>query len=140
MSGETPVSWRVFAENPLFSMLRLISSYQLSHDGHISGLDDFFHLAKSGDLPSVSWLEPNYGILNNNHENDHPPTNIGHAQNLVARIYNSLLNGGNSLWGRTLFILTYDEHGGLYDHVPPQPAKDDLGARMPSTGSVFQHS
>jgi len=48
---------------------------------------------------------------------DHPPLDIEHGQELVGRIYNALRGGPKR--GRTLFILTYDEHGGFFDHVFP---------------------
>ena len=48
---------------------------------------------------------------------DHPPTDIQHGQDMIACIYNSLVSSPQ--WGTTLFIITYDEHGGFYDHVGP---------------------
>jgi phospholipase C len=42
------------------------------------------------------------------------------GERLIARCYDALRNGPG--WDRTLFIITYDEHGGLYDHVPPPAA------------------
>lgn len=129
-----PVSWRCFADNPLFSMLRLIKKYRFAHDGRIADLDSFFHLAAQGELPSVTWLEPDYGIVGNDEDDDHPPTHIHHAQRLVGRIYNTLLGAANEAWDRTLFIVTYDEHGGLYDHVTPPPAVDDPTSRVGTYG------
>lgn len=135
LTAATPsVSWQCFADNPLFSMLRLIKKYRFSHDGHIADLDSFFHLASQGELPSVSWLEPDYGIVGNDEDDDHPPTHIHHAQRLVGRIYNTLIGAAKEAWSRTLFILTYDEHGGLYDHVTPPPSVDDPGSSVGTYG------
>ena len=56
----------------------------------------------------------------------HPPHNVLFGERLIARVYDALRNGPG--WEQTLFIITYDEHGGIYDHVPPPPATspDDL--------------
>jgi len=126
-------TWNVFAANPLFSMLRLFDKYQLT-SGFISDLDDFEKRCGEGRLPQVSWVEPQYGIFSNHENDDHPPIHIGHAQNFVARIYNNLFSQGNSAWDRTLFIVTYDEHGGIFDHVTPPKVVDDLGSAMPTLG------
>src|SRR6185436_18719090 len=65
---------------------------------------------------------------------DHPPSHVTGGQALVARIYRALANGPK--WGRTMFVITYDEHGGFYDHVKPGPAEDDFiphyGVRVPA--------
>src|SRR6185437_2502285 len=94
----------------------------------------FFHLASQGELPSVSWLEPDYGIVGNDEDDDHPPTHIHQAQRLVGRIYNTLIGAAKEAWSRTLFILTYDEHGGLYDHVTPPRSVDDPGSSVGTYG------
>jgi len=54
----------------------------------------------------------------------------------VQQIYNALLK--SRAWDRTLFVVTYDEHGGFYDHVQPPQAEDDwphlrsYGVRVPA--------
>jgi phospholipase C len=49
-----------------------------------------------------------------------PPHNVAFGERLIARCYDALRNGAG--WEQTLFIVTYDEHGGLYDHVAPPAA------------------
>ncbi len=56
---------------------------------------------------------------------DHPDDDIAHGERLMAAIYNALLKADPRL-ERTLFIVTYDEHGGFYDHVVP-PGWDGAG-------------
>jgi phospholipase C len=76
-----------------------------------------------GDLPSYSFIEPRYFVSTFRAKvpNDqHPPTNIIHAEQLIADTYNALRAGPN--WDKTLLIIVYDEHGGTYDHVPPPAA------------------
>lgn len=92
-------------------------------------LDDFLGDAADGTLPAVSWIDPNFvdvgpggtdcrriGFTRTAND-DHPPTDIAHGQALVASLLFALINSPN--WARTLFVLTYDEHGGFHDHVTP---------------------
>ncbi len=59
-----------------------------------------------------------------------------HAQELALEVFNALLNSPQ--WNQTLFVITYDEHGGFYDHVAPPAAADDrpdfrhYGVRVPA--------
>jgi hypothetical protein len=78
-------------------------------------------------------LEPLYG-----RNDDHPPTHPVAGQVLVQSIYNALARSPQ--WERTLFIVTYDEHGGFFDHVSPPLTEDafaadgfdQMGFRVPS--------
>src|SRR5690606_11201432 len=86
---------------------------------------------EAGDLPNFAIIDP--GFTSND---DHPSHNIQLGQILIGAIYKALSTG--PAWNKTLFIITYDEHGGFYDHVPP-PETDDpepefkqLGFRVPS--------
>jgi phospholipase C len=87
--------------------------------------EDFFSAAKSGALPAVAWIDPNFvdigGAAGSN--DDHPPSDVRAGQELVLRVFNALSRGPK--WDRTLVVITYDEHGGFFDHVPPPEAEDD---------------
>jgi phospholipase C len=51
-------------------------------------------------------------------ENDeHPPTDIQRGQAYVAQVINAVRNG--PFWKDSIIFITYDEHGGFYDHVAP---------------------
>lgn len=104
----------------------------------ISRIERFYEMVQKGELPDVSWIDPDFGEFGR-HNDDHPPVDVRDGQRLVGEIYNALLKGGNDLWTRVLFIVTYDEHGGFYDHVKPPEANDDrpdifprLGLRVPA--------
>eukprot|EP01088_Endostelium_zonatum_P017720 TRINITY_DN536_c0_g1_i1.p1 TRINITY_DN536_c0_g1~~TRINITY_DN536_c0_g1_i1.p1 ORF type:complete len:540 (+),score=150.31 TRINITY_DN536_c0_g1_i1:60-1622(+) len=91
-------------------------------------MSSFYDDAASGDLPSYSFLEPRwFNFWSWNASDQHPPHSVQEGEFLLASIYNAVRNGPK--WNKTLFIITYDEHGGFYDHVtPPQhniPAPDD---------------
>ena len=87
--------------------------------------DDFFSAAQAGTLPNVAWIDPNFvdvgGPVGSN--DDHPPSDVRAGQELVLRVFNALVRG--PAWERTLLIVTYDEHGGFFDHVSPPAAADD---------------
>ena len=48
----------------------------------------------------------------------HPPTWVGPGEDFVNKVYEALIANTNA-WARTLLIITFDEHGGTYDHVDP---------------------
>jgi phospholipase C len=87
-------------------------------------LDDFFSAARAGTLPNVAWIDPNFvdvgGAVGSN--DDHPPSDVRGGQELVLRIFNALAR--SPAWERTLLVITYDEHGGFFDHVEPPEADD----------------
>jgi phospholipase C len=70
-------------------------------------------------MPSVVFIEPEYTDGPHADPNDdHPPTGIAHGQLLLASIYSTLISNPTR-WAKTMMIVTYDEHGGFFDHVPP---------------------
>lgn len=83
-----------------------------------ANINEFFDAAKNGKLPAFSIIDPDYAA-----SDDHPSHNILRGQAFVASVYKALSEGPG--WNKTLFIITYDEHGGFFDHVPPPKAVDD---------------
>src|SRR5204863_1421622 len=86
----------------------------------------FLDHAKAGDLPAVSWIDPNFvdfGLSKTFANDDHPPSDVRAGQRLVLTLYNALRS--SPAWDRTLLVVTYDEHGGFFDHVPPVQVEDD---------------
>jgi phospholipase C len=80
-------------------------------------------------LPQVAFVDPNFGVLNPAAENDeHPPTDIQRGQAFVSQVINAVRNGPN--WKDSIVFLTYDEHGGSFDHVKP-PHAPQGGAATP---------
>jgi len=123
----------------------------------------FFKDAERGTLPHVSWVDPNFMDVGEMRDNvfgwdpakdtegyfpshlydldkandDHPPVDCAHGQSFVLAVFNALLKSPQ--WDKTMMIVTYDEHGGFHDHVPPpenkvpeSPAFNSLGARVPA--------
>ena len=65
---------------------------------------------------------------------DHCPTGITGGQKFLAEIYHTLISN-RELWNSTMLIMTYDEHGGFFDHVlPPQVPAHAGGVNFVTTG------
>jgi phospholipase C len=75
---------------------------------------DFQSAAAAGTLPSFSFLEPSWESTGNS---QHPNYDVALGEQLIHDVYEALRSGPG--WDQTLFVLTYDEHGGCYDHVAP---------------------
>jgi phospholipase C len=89
----------------------------------------FLAQAAAGTLPQVSFVDPNFGLGGVTFENDeHPPTDIQRGQAYVSTVVNAIRNGPN--WQDSVIFITYDEHGGSYDHVAPPRARQG-GQRNP---------
>jgi phospholipase C len=74
----------------------------------------------------VSWLIPSY----TNQLDEHPPADVSVGMNLQKQMITALRR--SRLWPHSAFLLTYDEHGGFFDHVaPPQVDAYGLGVRVP---------
>ncbi|EAZ82963.1 alkaline phosphatase family protein [Algoriphagus machipongonensis] len=134
--NRTDLSWGIFGNNLMstsekkkeedklgefgkdyFSLTRLCMTglHDPKFDSNFDSLDSFFQKCQKGTIPSYSFLEPTYGGEGQNDQ--HPPTDIRTGEKLIADVYNAVKN--SKVFENTLLIVTYDEHGGCYDHVPP---------------------
>ena len=82
--------------------------------------------AQAGKLPALSWLTPP------TIDTDHPPDSACVGENWTVQQINAIMQGPATQWNSTVIILTWDDWGGFYDHVPP-PYRDQfgLGLRVP---------
>lgn len=114
----------------------------LSNQASIFGTyDQFLADCQSGNLPDYCFIEPNY----TDHEGDgggellasdqHPDHDVQSGELFIATVYNAIQQNPD-LWKSTALLVVYDEHGGIFDHVPPPacipdgfiaPASDTLG-------------
>jgi phospholipase C len=95
----------------------------------IVGGDCFLDDATKGELRDVSWIDPNFidlSVFDPNSDDDHPPSDIKAGQALVLDLYEALVTSPD--WLDTLLVIVYDEHGGFYDHVAPDPVDDGSGS------------
>jgi phospholipase C len=106
--------------------------------------DQFLADCKTGQLPDYAFLEPNYSDHEENGipviaSDQHPDHDVREGERLIARVYNAIKSNAQ-LWGSTALLVTYDEHGGTYDHVPPPPCMPDGFVAQPAdtkTGKPF---
>ena len=103
-------------------------------------MDDFFEDIKNSALPDYSFIEPQYDTGNNYLDGNsmHPLNDIRKGEDLVKHVYEALRN--SEYWAETLFIITFDEHGGFYDHQPPPgtvPTGDDSRYANPNYSFAF---
>ncbi len=83
-------------------------------------LPQFFAHLDAGTLPRVTYVDPFWTLDNPDATDEHPPANPQRGQAFVRDIVTRVM--ASSIWPRTAIILTWDEHGGFYDHVPPPEA------------------
>ena len=88
-----------------------ISTAAASHFGQFTA---FQAAAAAGTLPPYTFLEPSWGPSGNS---QHPNYDVALGEQLIHDVYEALRTGPG--WPGTLLVITYDEHGGCYDHVPP---------------------
>jgi phospholipase C len=83
-------------------------------DSRFGLFSDFQAAAAAGKLSAFTFLEPSWGSKGNS---QHPNYDVALGEQLIHDAYYAVRNGPG--WEQTLLVITYDEHGGLYDHVPP---------------------
>jgi phospholipase C len=130
--------------------------FAVEHENHYSLFQAFEADVASPAFPQVTWIDPGFFDKFGLHENDdHPPTDVRLGQLLIERVTNALMASPH--WDTSLLIITYDEHGGFFDHVAPPAAHDDhpettwYGVRVPTlvvspfvapgvSSTVFDHT
>jgi phospholipase C len=96
---------------------------------NIAPISQYFTDLQNGTLPQVAQIEPatDAGLDEHPSTSDTQASNIQSGANYVASLINGLMS--SSSWKDSAFILTYDENGGFYDHVPPQPTVSPDGIK-----------
>ena len=123
------VSFRVYEFDPSVTMLRMFARYATDTTNIVSldAIDrpDVFSLvrlradAANGNLPAFTVVEP--ALHHHPQNDDHPDADMHRGQVFLREVYEALRS--SPVWEKTLLIITYDEHGGLYDHVVPPIAE-----------------
>jgi phospholipase C len=135
--NQASVPWRVYYYDFPSSLL-LAHQRRLENLAHYHPIDDFYRdCTHEPDFPAFVFIEPKYFGADQN--DDHPPHNIFKGEKLIADVYNGI-RSSPELWNSTLLVVTFDEHGGFFDHVSPPSAEppDDLAARIdPENPSVL---
>ncbi len=129
------VSWRYYEHG--YCTLRLFERYTYDTVNIVdAGIDaaNFVADALAGSLPSVTFIDPDFINVPPGND-DQPPADIAAGQHLIGRVVNALVNSPR--WNKMLLVITYDEHGGFFDHVsppaaPPVSSIDRYGVRVPT--------
>jgi phospholipase C len=151
------LTWRVYCDPPSHvSITGLVHARRLLErfDTNFFSTDQFYEDAARGSLPAYSFIEPNllYG-----HNDMHPvfdalypgvpfdpPSALLGGEALLAKIYDAIRSASSSPGSNacnTLLMVTFDEHGGTYDHVPPpMAAPPDPAAPAGQLGFTFERS
>ena len=115
-SASTPGIWNPL---PLFGDVR--QDHQLDN---IQSLDSYLRAARTGTLPSVSWIVPS-GV-----DSEHPPASVHQGQAYVTAVINAAMKSPD--WNSTAIFLAWDDWGGFYDHVVPKTVdQNGYGLRVP---------
>ncbi len=108
------VSWSIYGyDQPPLTRMDFTDTTS-ADDSHFGLFTDFQKAAAAGTLAAYTFLEPSWDASGNS---QHPNYNVALGEQLIHDVYYALRNGPG--WNQTLLIVTYDEHGGCYDHVPP---------------------
>jgi phospholipase C len=134
-------TWRIYVGD---FPLSLLFEHQRTPSAapHYFDIDAFAKHAKGDpdDFPEFAFIEPRYVWPWT--DDDHPPHDTNDGERLIAGVYEAI-RGNRALWESTLLVITYDEHGGFYDHVSPGAATppddhheeytfDSYGVRVPA--------
>ena len=156
------VRWRVYHEGIPFFILMDDWHLRVLVDDHFKDYDDFLKdWMGEGDAtsPQVIFIEPRYTDAPHVEppSDDHAPSPIANGQRFLSRVFGDIQTNPDR-WAKTLLVVTYDEHGGFFDHVSPvavrteapdgkaYPAFESMGPRVPAflvspfvePGSVFR--
>jgi phospholipase C len=99
------------------------------YPNNIAPISQYFTDLQNGTLPQVAQIEPatDAGLDEHPTNSDAAPSDIQSGAAYVETLINGLMQ--SSSWSSSVFILTYDEPGGFYDHVSPQPAVSPDGIK-----------
>lgn len=100
---------------------------------------DFGQDVETGKLPNYSFIIPRFSSTHHTESNDqHAPHDVRWGEQLIADIYETLRKN-DAVWNASAFIVTYDEHGGFYDHVAPPAAVNPDGINSPRPDDNFHN-
>jgi len=122
---ENPYSYRIYTGTAGGSIL-LTNLYLIHNQSGFHPYSEFKNDCAKGDLPAYTFIEPRYDddVQNGVYANSqHPDFPVDEGETLIAEVYSALRN--SPLWQTTLLLIVYDEHGGIFDHVPPPTLAPD---------------
>jgi phospholipase C len=114
------VSWKIYSvdrqpDGNLISTLRNFQPYGATKLDHIVPISQFLTDVQNGTLPQFSYIEP--GFASGRDEHPGKSDNLQHGAAFMNSLFTALINSVS--WKDSIFIETFDEGGGLFDHVSP---------------------
>jgi phospholipase C len=135
------ISTRLYYFDQASSSLEVVNLLQ-NQPELFGTFQDFQDACSRNTLPQYSFIEPNYtdhdapngtGELIANDQ--HPDHDVRAGEQFIATVYTAIRKNPN-LWPNTAILVVYDEHGGIYDHVPPPACTPDGFVAQPkATGT-----
>jgi phospholipase C len=153
--------YKLYGNATIFERLEKASAtWRIYHDGfpqsivlwrlaegnrpaHFQGMHDFREAVKANALPNYAFIEPQhfFGGSNSQHPGNNEKSNrdMKAGEHLIWSIWKTLISNP-TVWAKTLLVITWDEHGGLFDHekpwatVPPKKGMSTLGFKFDLTG------
>jgi phospholipase C len=118
------ISWKVYTTSGNTYLGYFGAFYGKYKATHVFPVSQYLADLQNGTLPQVAFIET--GVEKSEESgtselDEHPDTNIQKGAAYVSSLINPFLQ--SPYWSDSVFILAYDEGGGVYDHVAPQPAK-----------------
>lgn len=109
-----------------FSNVPVLAFWGSKYLGISAPYKHFLTDASNGTLPSVSFVDPKFTLLDLDTATDnHPHSDVRRGDAFLAQIFQALATGPD--WASTVLIITYDEWGGFFEHVPPPRAARPAG-------------
>jgi phospholipase C len=115
--SDVGTAWTVYADTKITpSLTRTMFPKLWPHefDQNFKSFEDFQTDCKAGSLPAYSFVEPSFVDKPND---QHPPHDVAAGEQFLLKVWETV--GQSPAWNEILLIITYDEHGGIYDHVLP---------------------
>ena len=133
------ISYRLYGGDdfPMVAALKGISLFDIHHYSTLAG-----DLAQSSFPYSYVFIEPSYDVLNEyrNSTSQHPLTDVTLGENLIKETYEAIRK--SPVWDTSVLIITWDEHGGFYDHASPTtavaPGDSDPNGKYSQFGFTFE--
>lgn len=112
----TPHDYAIYTSG---ASILLANKYLIQNQAKFFDYANFVFDATNGNLPAYTFIEPRYDDDGEGHfaNSQHPDFPVDRGEALIREIYYALTQSPD--WTSTLFLIIYDEHGGIFDHVPP---------------------
>jgi len=139
--NDNNISWRIYVSDSggsLQSHTELgMYTFANSQGANFVPASQFMADAQNGTLPAVAEIDPGFAAGTDEHaeqDDSHPGGKIQVGAQYVSSLINALMQSPS--WKDTVFILTWDESGGFYDHVPPQSEVNDPPQPEPNPDGI----